>query len=393
MTPQGRISVLLVDDNPAKLTSLAVILDGLDLDLVMVTSGKEALRHCLNQEFAAILLDVNMPEMDGFETAALIRQRPTSEHTPILFVTAYAAGETQVARGYSLGAVDYILSPIVPEILRAKVAVFVDLFNKTEQVKRQAKLLEAANKELEAFSYSVSHNLRAPLRSIDGFSLALLEEYGDKVDEQGRRYLERVRAGAQRMGELIDDMLTLSRTTRGDMSLEEMDLSAMAGEIVADLKRAEPGRKVEFVAAGDLRATADRRLIRVVLENLLGNAFKFTAKHETARIEFGRTETGGTSAYFIRDNGAGFDMAFADRLFGVFQRLHSEDEFSGTGIGLASVQRIVHRHGGRVWAEGQVEKGATFYFTLQPVERAEVAGADTGEAAGEHCAEERGEAA
>jgi signal transduction histidine kinase len=232
-------------------------------------------------------------------------------------------------------------------------------------LQEQATQLEATNKELEAFSYSVSHDLRAPLRSIDGFSQALLEDYGDKLDEEGKDYLQRVRTSTQRMGDLIDDMLKLSRVTRGEMRREPVDLTGMAQALAAELQTSAPDREVEFVIADGLTAQGDARLLRIVLDNLLGNAWKYTSKHPRARIEFGFAQNNGQSAYFVRDDGAGFDMAYADKLFGVFQRLHRQTEFSGTGVGLATVQRIMHRHGGRVWADAQVDKGATFYFTVE----------------------------
>ncbi len=249
-------------------------------------------------------------------------------------------------------------------------------------------LLDAANRELEAFSYSVSHDLRAPLRALDGFSQILLEDYADKVGEQGANYLQRVRAASQKMGELIDALLTLARLTRSEMRHEPVDLSALAQTSLADLRASEPQRQAEVVIAGGLRATGDPRLLRAVLDNLLGNAWKFTGKTARPRIEFGSAhmmapaEAHGTGplgrgvagqaavpevVFFVRDNGAGFDMAHSDRLFGAFQRLHDQAEFSGSGIGLATVQRIIHRHGGRVWAEGQPGQGATFYFTLPGV--------------------------
>lgn len=224
--------------------------------------------------------------------------------------------------------------------------------------------LEAANKELEAFSYSVSHDLRAPLRSIGGFSQALLEDYADSLDAQGKNYLQRVRAATLRMAQLIDDLLELSRVTRGEMRREKVDLSALAKAVAADLQKAQPERQVEFHIADGLVTEADPRLLRVVLENLVENAWKFTFQNLGATIEFGAIQRDGKPVYFLRDDGVGFDMAYAHKLFGAFQRLHAPTEFPGTGIGLATVQRIVHRHGGRVWAEGEVERGATFYFTL-----------------------------
>ncbi|HVB34489.1 MAG TPA: CHASE3 domain-containing protein [Patescibacteria group bacterium] len=233
-----------------------------------------------------------------------------------------------------------------------------------EEIRIRNAQLEAANKELEAFCYSVSHDLRAPLRSIDGFSQALLEDQAGQIDDQGKAYLHRIRAATQRMGILIDDLLNLSRVTRAEILPKPTNLSEMARSVAGELRRQEPGREVEFVVAPDLQASADPRLMRIVLENLLSNSWKFTSKRERARIEFGCTQENGSSAFFVRDNGAGFDPAYSDRLFGAFQRLHSTAEFPGTGVGLATVQRIVLRHGGKVWAEGAMDRGATFYFQL-----------------------------
>jgi PAS domain S-box-containing protein len=224
--------------------------------------------------------------------------------------------------------------------------------------------LAAVNLELEAFSYSVSHDLRAPLRAIDGFSKALLEDCADALGDAGRDYLGRVRRAAQRMGVLIDDLIKLSRVTRADMSLQEVDLSTLAAGVAQHLRTAEPQRLADFAIEEGLSTYGDPRLLQIALENLIGNAWKFTAGRAPARIEFGSRHERDEVAYFVRDNGAGFDMAHADQLFRVFQRLHDVQQFPGTGIGLATVQRIVHKHGGRVWATGEVGKGATFYFTL-----------------------------
>jgi light-regulated signal transduction histidine kinase (bacteriophytochrome) len=244
--------------------------------------------------------------------------------------------------------------------------------------------LEAANRDLEAFSNSVSHDLRAPLRAIDNFSKILLEDYGNTLDAQGQHYLQRVRTATTHMQQLIDDLLNLSRATHREIWLQAVDLSALASRVAAQLRKTEPGRQVEFVIEPDVLVEGDTRLLHVALENLLGNAWKYTAKHPRARIEFGKIfdfrlpicDSGSGSeiesqesqienpVFFVRDDGAGFDMAYADKLFGVFQRLHGEAEFEGTGIGLTTVQRIIHRHGGEIWAEGAMERGATFYFTL-----------------------------
>ena len=235
-----------------------------------------------------------------------------------------------------------------------------------ETLMRYAAELETANAELDAFAYSVSHDLRAPLRSIDGFSQVLLEDYAERLDDSGRDSLRRVRAATQRMGALIDDLLRLSRITRAEMRRETVDLSGLAREIAVVLERHEPDRRVECIIEPGLTAEGDPRLLRVALENLLGNAWKYTRARERARVELGVTRADGPAVYHVRDDGVGFDMAYAERLFGAFQRLHGSSEFEGSGIGLATVQRIVHRHGGRIWAESAVEQGATFYFTLTP---------------------------
>ena len=224
--------------------------------------------------------------------------------------------------------------------------------------------LDSLNKELESFSYSVSHDLRAPLRAIDGFSQALLEDCADRLDARGRGYLARVRNAAQRMGMLIDDLLMLARVTRSEVNRDDVDMAALARDITLVLQEGAPQRAAEIRIADDLQVHADARLLRIALVNLLGNAWKFTAQQDPARIEFGVTRQDGERAYFVRDNGVGFDMAYAGRLFGAFQRLHQDSQFLGTGIGLATVQRIIHRHGGRVWAEAVPDKGATFYFTI-----------------------------
>ncbi len=224
--------------------------------------------------------------------------------------------------------------------------------------------LATANKELEAFSYSVSHDLRAPLRAIDGFSKALLEEYGEKLDEQGCHHLQRVRAGTQKMSGLIDDLLDLSRVSRTVPRKVSISLTELARGVVAELQNREPARNVAIEIADGLNARGDARLITIVLVNLLGNAWKYSAKRSEARIAFGQENKGNETAFFVRDNGAGFDMAYAGKLFAPFQRLHRDSEFEGTGIGLATVERIISRHGGRIWAEAAVDEGATFYFTL-----------------------------
>ncbi len=272
------------------------------------------------------------------------RRRDGTEFSAELSLARWAAREALYFTG--------ILSDITPR-KRAEL-----------EVRRRSTELEALNRELEAFSYSVSHDLRAPLRAIDGFSQALLDDYANRLDDTARDYLRRVRTGAQRMGMLIDDLLNLSRVTRSEMRSERVDVSALAEELAFELRNESPNRTVNFRIQNGMEDNADARLLRIALQNLLSNAWKFTSKRAQALIQFGKTRTEAGPAYFVSDNGAGFDPNYAQRLFGAFQRLHSSAEFPGTGIGLATVQRIVHRHGGAVWAEGSVERGATFYFTL-----------------------------
>ena len=232
-----------------------------------------------------------------------------------------------------------------------------------KRVEARTRELATSNKELEAFSYSVSHDLRAPLRAIDGFGKALLDHCGPSLDEKGRHYLQRVRAGTRRMGDLIDDMLGLARISRKELTRQRVDVSAIAERVAADLAGRDGGKRVHVVVEAGLTATADSGLVEVLLENLMGNAWKFSSRKDDPRVQVGRLNGEG-HVFYVRDNGAGFDMAYADKLFGAFQRLHSDSEFEGTGIGLATVQRIVNRHGGRVWAEGTLNGGATFFFTL-----------------------------
>ncbi|MEG6523854.1 MASE3 domain-containing protein [Desulfotomaculum sp. 1211_IL3151] len=236
---------------------------------------------------------------------------------------------------------------------------------RTIKLSRANKELDATNKELESFSYSVSHDLRTPLRSMDGFSLSLLEDYEDQLDDVAKDYLYRIRAASQRMGQMIDDLLHLSRVTRQQMLFKEIDLSQLAREVFAELQATEPERQVEFKVSSDLIAQGDVRLLKIALSNLIGNALKFSAKVNNPFIEIGRQWREKNPVYFVRDNGVGFDMAYVNKLFRPFERLHGIKEFSGTGIGLATVKRVIDRHGGKVWAEGRLGQGATIYFTLQ----------------------------
>ena len=372
---QTAVSILIVDDDSTKRFALKTILAPLGEGVVEASSGPDALRQLLRQEFAVVLLDVRMPGMDGFETAQLIRQRPRSELTPIIFVTALDQAETDMGRGYDLGAVDFVFVPVVPAILRAKVAVFVELYRAQQELRRYRTRLEtlveertialtAINRELEAFSYSVSHDLRAPLMAFDGLSKTLLDDYGDRLDKKAKDYLKRMRTASQRMTSVFNGLQTLFRLTSGEIRREQLDVTALANEIVGDLRAGSPDRNVQVEVAKGIRASGDKRLLRILLANLLNNAWKFSSTKTAPKVVVGTEMVDGESRIFVRDNGVGFDMIYAHRLFAAFQRLHSQSEFPGAGIGLATARRIVNRHGGRIWAEGGAGEGATFYFVI-----------------------------
>lgn len=378
------VRILLVDDQPANLVALKAILEGISPHIVLARSGREALKQLLLADFAVILLDVKMPDMDGFETATLIRQRERSRDTPIIFLTAADRDAQMAVRGYAVGAVDYLIKPVVPEFVRSKVSVFVELARKNAELVRQAERLRASeeaareltitqkalirdlehkNHELESFSYAVSHDLRAPLRRVEGFARAL-EETGEVTSNRGTRFLGNIRTSIIQMGQLIDDVIHLARVTSAELRDQEVDLSAVASVALDQMQQAEPERAVTTTIRPGMIVRGDGRLLRIALENLLQNAWKFTARRGDARIEFGAHQNGGEPTYYVQDNGVGFDMEFAGRLFGPFQRLHRSDEFPGTGIGLATVRRVIHRHGGRIWAEAKPGEGARFSFTL-----------------------------
>ncbi len=372
---RSKVGILIVDDDATKRFALRTILAPLDEDVVEASSGADALRQLLRHEFAVVLLDVRMPIMDGFETAQLIRQRPRSELTPIIFVTALDQAETDMGRGYTLGAVDFVFAPVVPSIMRAKVSVFVELYRAQQELRRYRTQLEtlveertialtAINRELEAFSYSVSHDLRAPLTSFDALSKALLEEHGGKLDKRALEQLRKMREVSERMASVFDGLQMLFRLTSGEIRREQVDVSALAAEIVQELRAANRKRKVVVEIAPAITVNGDRRLVHILLSNLLNNAWKFTSAKPAARIWIGQEAVDGESRVFVKDDGVGLDMIDSHRLFGAFQRLHSQSEFAGAGIGLATARRIVNRHGGRIWAEGAVGEGATFYFVL-----------------------------
>jgi light-regulated signal transduction histidine kinase (bacteriophytochrome) len=298
-----------------------------------------------------------MPIMDGIELLKTLRSDPALGTLPVILLSA-RAGDEATAGGIESGADDYVTKPFSAKELRARVQTQMKLSDMRTRLLAELKF---ANRELEAFSRSVSHDLRAPVRAISGFSQILLDEHAPKLDGEAQGFLRRIGAAAEKMGQLIDGLLNLSRVSRDGIEKREVDLSKIAMDILAEIQASHQERQVQILVAPRLLVQGDRRLLEIAFQNLLSNAWKFTSKKAEAKIEVGALKKG---TYFVKDNGAGFDMRNVGKLFGVFQRLHSENDFEGSGVGLATVQRIIERHGGRIWAEAAPGEGATFYFQL-----------------------------
>jgi len=474
-----KVNILIVDDRPENLLALQAILRPLDQNIVKALSGAEALKFLLINDAAVIILDIDMPALDGFQTARLIRDREKTRLTPIIFLTTVDKTDGHLDEEYSLRGVDYIFKPFVPEVLRSKVVAFVEMFKQGQEVQRQSSLLKAERdfaaaildtvagfvlvldgegrilrvnrgfeevtgysfehvrghflyeyfeendaakefleearghsecqeywltngntrrlvswcctalskevagrgrfvvtgrdmtelrqrtEELEGFTYSVSHDMRAPVRAIDGFTRILIEEYANSIDDEGRRLLDIVSQNTEKMGQLIDGLLALSRLGRERLIFTDVDMNDLAKTAFEEQKAAAGGQRAISFQVDDLPvAYGDKRLIMQVFHNLFANAIKFTRNQLAAAIEVGCQRGATEDIYFVRDNGVGFDMDHAQKLFGTFQRLHAANEFEGSGIGLATVRRIIDRHGGRVWAEAEPDNGASFYFSL-----------------------------
>jgi signal transduction histidine kinase len=383
--PAEKVNILIVDDVPGKLIAHESVLLDLGETLVKATSGREALEQLLKRDFAVILLDVNMPEMDGFETAAMIRQRPRFEHTPILFITAYNTTDLDRLKGYDIGAADYIFLPVIPEVLKAKVRVFVQLARQRQIIERQARALasqnerqqsqiqiiqelndklKTANEELEAFSYSVSHDLRSPLRAMQGYAHALLEDFGNKLEGEGEEYLQRIKKAAVRMDALVQDVLAYSRLSKVDVQIVPVELDALLQEIIRDSRGLAQARAHVAVKTPLHAVMGHEACLTQCLSNLLENSAKFVPLGKAPSIVV-RTELRSSSVrIWVEDNGIGIDPAHHHRIFQMFGRVHHNNTYEGTGMGLTIVKKAVERMGGTLGLESTLGEGSRFWIDL-----------------------------
>jgi len=387
----GKPKILVVDDERLYIDMLVELLQD-SYKVVVAKDGEQAIRRAIEVPPPdLILLDWLMPGLDGLEVCRILKNTPETSKVPIIFLTIKSDVDDEI-NGFAAGAVDYIRKPLSAPIVEARVRTHLALANQRQsleqlvkertkeisklhqqalmsaeqleqRVKERTAELETVNHELEAFSYSVSHDLRAPLRSIDGFSLALVESYQSMLDQQGVDYLNRIRSASQRMRELINDLLDLSKVSRCQLHRTSIDLTLLADTVVKHLQN-DTTQPLAITIQQGMQAIGDPRLLKVVLENLLGNACKFTSNNPSPSIHFGCRQENDSNVFFVKDNGVGFDPEYAYKLFKPFQRLHDISDFEGTGIGLATVNRIIHRHGGKVWASSVLGQGAEFNFTL-----------------------------
>lgn len=369
---EAKPKILIVDDRPENLVTLKRVLGDLDVELIEATNGNDALRATLFHDFALALLDIQMPEMDGYELASILREEEKTANLPFIFISAVYTDNLNVFKGYEKGAFSFITKPFQPEILINKVKFFIEkhqqevaLYELNEDLKRKNEDLERMNQELESFSYSVSHDLRSPLRSINGYAAILKEDFEEHLEEDAQRLLSKISRSALKMSNLIDSLLSLSRLGRKQAVSKSVNMNSLVQKVVKEFEKTENRENIVIVLKELPDTKGDPELIRQVYVNLISNAIKYSSKKDKPKIEIGALKKDETLVYYIKDNGAGFNMEYKDKLFGVFQRLHGTQEFEGIGIGLAIVKRIVNRHGGKIWAKGEVEEGATFYFTLK----------------------------
>lgn len=348
--------ILIVDDIGSNRRVLQQMLRVKGYEVIEAVNGKQAVDLSKVEKPDLILMDISMPEMDGHQAASQIKESSGDNYIPIIFVTAMSE-DTALTKALASGGDDFLSKPVSIDILDSKVKAHL-------RIRKLNRQLQAKNQELESFAHTVSHDLRSPLRSIVGYSSMLKEDYLPKLDATAEGYIDRIVRTANRMAQIIDDLLLLAQSSQQAVKLEEIDLSEIASVVVNRLRDQQPNRLVEVSIMPGIVAHGDKRLLQIIFENLFGNAWKYTTERESAIIEFGVQQQSKQVVYYVHDNGVGFDMASAENLFEAFKRLHKFDDFEGTGIGLATVARLIHRHGGKVWAEAEVDKGATFYFTL-----------------------------
>jgi signal transduction histidine kinase len=383
----NKATILIIDDKPSNIYVLEKLLERSDRIFLSATTGPNGLMLALENTIDLIFLDVQMPEMDGFEVAQILKSNKRTRDIPIIFQSAEFKERHSIMKGFEEGAVDYLAKPLDPELTKAKVSVLLKIqMQKKELVEKNISLekadakitklndqlenkiseLEIVNKEIESFTYSVSHDLRAPIRSLEGYSKILIEDYASRLDDEGNRLLHIIRNNARKMDTLINDLLEFSRLGKKDIQKTTVNTDQLVRTIVSEIS---PGanNNTQIKLHNLPPSNADYSLIRQVWVNLISNGLKYSSKKETPMVEIGSHLEASETVYYVKDNGAGFDMQYANKLFGVFQRLHKSSEFEGTGVGLAIVQRIISKHGGRVWGEGKPEEGATFYFSLPGV--------------------------
>jgi len=384
---EGNTIILIIDDKSANIFALEKLLERPERFFLDATNGEDGLKIALANKIDLIILDVQMPGMDGFEVAQILKSNKRTKDIPILFASAEKKERHSIMKGFEEGAVDYLSKPLDPEVTKAKVAVLLKIqLQKRELIEKNRSLemadsqikqlnselqkniiqLEGVNKELESFSYSISHDLQAPLRILNGHSAILLEDYGDTLDDEAKRLLGSVRRNTQKMNDLITDLLKFSKSGRQEVEKAEIDTAKLVNTVILEFETSTPP-KATIILNPLLPVYADYSLVTKVWINLISNAIKYSAKKESPKIEIGSIQHENEIIHYVRDNGAGFDMQYADKLFGVFQRLHKASEFEGTGVGLAIVKRIISKHGGRVWAESKPNEGASFYFSLPGV--------------------------
>jgi two-component system sensor histidine kinase/response regulator len=356
-------SILLVDDTTESLQLMTQLLREECYEVRPVLSGEKALHAAKNSPPDLILLDILMPDIDGYEVCRRLMADPETRDIPIIFLTAMNQDENE-ALGLGLGAVDYISKPFNAAILKARVKTQIQLKVQRDLLFQQSVALKEAYNELESFSYSVTHELKSPIQIIKTYSKCVLKSLGKYKDEQAIKDVTEIQAACVQMNIIINDLLQFSKASVGNLTYETIDLSQMAEEIFSQIKKLNSSRTVEFSCEKNIKVDADVNLMRIALYNLLHNAWKYTEKKEIAKIEFGIEQEQEKHIFFIRDNGIGFEMSQAGDLFTAFKRLQSANEFEGTGVGLASVSRIIKRHGGTIWAESVVGNGSIFRFTL-----------------------------